>query len=55
MPKGPLFWMLFILSVIFGLYWGYSYWGWGAFGGSVIVFVLIGLVGWRVFGPPIQG
>ena len=57
MPIGILFWVLMILWFIFGLYWngadirGGNY-GW--LGGNVLLFVLLGLIGWKVFGPVLQ-
>jgi hypothetical protein len=53
MPKGLLFWIIWILCIL-------SYVGIFAFGFSgqvvtgAIVLVLTGLLGWHVFGPPIQ-
>ncbi len=51
MSKGLLFWVLMVLSVVF--------WGWGRpwtapdygpFGTSLLLFVLMFLLGWQVFG-----
>lgn len=53
MSIGVLFWVLIILSVIFG---GWSSWpdskapGFVRSGGSLLTLVLIALLGWRVFG-----
>jgi hypothetical protein len=58
MPIGLLFWMLMILWLLFGLYWhsdelrGGKY---GIVGGNLLLFVLLFLLGWRVFGFVIQG
>lgn len=51
MSKGLLFWIIMIIALIFGLWsqWGNFYF----IGNSVVVFVLIGLLGWKVFGPPV--
>lgn len=51
-----LFWLLMILSLIFGFWRGYSdpanrY----GFGMSLFLWILLFLIGWRVFGFPIQG
>ena len=57
MPIGILFWVLMILWFLFGLYWnrgdlrGGNY---GVVGGNLVLFVLLGLLGWKVFGPPLQ-
>lgn len=60
MTIGFLFWLLMILWLIFGL-WGN--WpapaagpsGWRPLGGSLLLFVLLFLLGWHVFGWPIHG
>ena len=56
MPIGPLFWLLIILSVIFGgLWWrngnGWQY-GWG---GNALLFILVILLGLNDFGFILQG
>lgn len=53
MTKGLLFWIIFLITLLFGGWWSYGL-GVGYFGGSLIVMVLIGLVGWQTFGPPIK-
>ncbi len=58
MTIGFLFWLLMILWFLFGLYWNRSdiaggNYGW--FGGNLLLFILLFLVGWRVFGFPVQG
>lgn len=58
MTIGFLFWLLMILWLLFGLYWnrtdlqGGNY---GIVGGNLLLFVLLFLLGWRVFGFVIQG
>jgi hypothetical protein len=51
MPKGMLFWVIFIIVLIFALFASWPI-GWGS--AWLVVFVLLGLLGWAVFGPPIQ-
>lgn len=58
MPMGVLFWVLMVLWLLFGLYW---HWpkepgpaGFGIMGGNLLLFILLGLLGWRVFGPVLQ-
>lgn len=57
MPISFLFWLLMILWLVFGLYWsrndirGGSY---GLVGGNLMLFVLLFLLGWKVFGFVIQ-
>jgi hypothetical protein len=47
-----------LLWLVFGLYWnradlrGGNY---GTTGGNLLLFILLVLLGWRVFGPPITG
>lgn len=52
MPKGILFWVIFVVAVIlYGfLNWPFSRTTWGGF----IIFALIALLGWQVFGPVVQ-
>jgi hypothetical protein len=56
MPKGILFWVIWLL-VLFASIGGY-FWAGGfspIFGGvGLLVWVVIALIGWQVFGPPIQ-
>lgn len=55
MSAGIWFWIIYVLCVLFG-FWAL----WPAAGGyhvlafPGVVFVLIGLLGWGIFGPPIQ-
>lgn len=58
MTIGFLFWLLMILWLVFGFYvnradfQGGKY---GVLGGNLLLFVLLFLLGWRVFGFVIQG
>jgi hypothetical protein len=59
MQKGLLFWILMLFWLLVGV-WGlwpgaggvvpYGLMGWG-----LVLFILVGLLGWKVFGPPLQG
>lgn len=56
MPAGIWFWIIYVIAILFC---GFLCWPFPAesrrFGGvSLIIFVLIGLLGWGVFGPPIK-
>lgn len=60
MSFGLLFWILMFLILIFS--WSYSNnlfgpniqrFGW--WGNNFLLFILLGLLGWAVFGPPIHG
>jgi hypothetical protein len=53
MSKGLAFWLIFLIAILFGGWYSYGM-GLGYFGGSLIVFVLIGIIGWAQFGPPIR-
>lgn len=47
---GLLFWILFVLAIVFGF--GFIALPHGvAWGGNLLIFILIGLLGWKVFGP----
>jgi hypothetical protein len=52
------FWLIYVLVLIFGT-WGMNPWrpapySWGPFGGWFITFLLVGILGLRVFGSPIR-
>jgi hypothetical protein len=51
-----VFWILMLLWLVFGLW---SNWPVGAgavkpLGGTLLLFILLLLLGWKVFGPPIH-
>ncbi len=60
MPIGFLFWLLMILWFLFGL-WGN--WpanpndgrAWAPVGGNLLLFILLFIIGWALFGFVIQG
>lgn len=57
MPIGILFWVLMILWFLFGLWWNVADFRegkYGPLGGNFLLFILLGLLGWRVFGPVLQ-
>lgn len=48
-----LFWLIMFAWLIFGIivpHWGNFAW---AMAGSVLEFILFGILGWKTFGPPI--
>ena len=55
MPKGMVFWLIFIILAIFGVFWNYPgqtqrpFWP-----NLLIVLILIALLGWAVFGAVIH-
>lgn len=55
MTFGLVYWILMLIWLVFG-FWagggtpgGYKQWG-----GNVLLFILLVLVGWKAFGPPIH-
>lgn len=58
MTIGFLFWLLMILWLLFGLYWDSGdlrAGNFGRVGGNLLLWILLFLLGWKVFGFPIQG
>lgn len=53
MPIGVLFWVLMVLWVVLGL-WVSIGLGAPLIGFNLLLFVLIALLGWKVFGPVLQ-
>lgn len=59
MSAGIWFWILFVLCVFFNVFFNWPAdpnkpQAWGPFGGSLLLFVLIGLLGWGIFGAPLK-
>ncbi len=57
MPLSFVFWLIYLLALIFSI-WGYYPFtptNYRPFGGSILLFILVGLLGWKVFGFMIQG
>ena len=58
MTIGFLFWLLMVFWLIFGFYWNRNdirSGNDGMLGGNLMLFVLLFLLGWKMFGFPIQG
>jgi len=53
MSMGLVYWILMLLWLVFGLWWHWP--NYGPMGSSLILFILLLLLGWKVFGPPIHG
>ena len=56
MPIGLLFWMIYIISLLFG---GWIYYAPGTpwfrpFGGYIMLWILVGLLGYHSFGPALR-
>lgn len=57
MPLSTWFWVIYVLALLFGLYGTYrlpiesrfAYSGW------FVIWVLLGILGWRVFQGPVTG
>jgi hypothetical protein len=47
------FWVLMLVWLALGLFG--DRWGWGPWGSTVLLFVLLLLLGWAQFGAPIHG
>jgi hypothetical protein len=59
MQKGLLFWVLMLFWLLVGA-WGFwpgtgAVLPYGTIGWGLVLFLLVGLLGWKVFGPPLQG
>lgn len=55
MAAGVAFYVLMLLWLVFGLWWGLRPQGDRIFaGGSVLLFLLFLLLGWAVFGAPVK-
>lgn len=58
MEISMIFWILMLLWLLFGLYWNRGEFGtgnYGVFGGNLLLFILLFLLGWKVFGFVIKG
>lgn len=58
MSIGLIFWILMLLWLVLGLYWNRTDLAGGnfaPFGGNLLFFILLFLLGWRVFGFIVQG
>lgn len=50
-----LFWVLMLFWLIFGLVPTWPITNYRPLAGNVILFILIGILGWKVFGPALHG
>lgn len=52
MPLGLIFWIVMLIWLVFGIW---QVWpDWKAGGPNAILFILLLLLGWKVFGAPVQ-
>jgi len=59
MKIGLLFWILMLVWLLFGLWWQWPASNGAAVsfapvGGAFLLFLVVGLLGWKVFGAPLQ-
>jgi hypothetical protein len=56
MPLGILFWVLYLVSIVLGVWGSYApntQWYKGV-SGYFVLWVLVGILGWSVFGPAVK-
>jgi len=49
------FWILMLIWFVFGAMGAYNAGGWQGWSGNLLLFCLLLLLGWRVFGAPVHG
>jgi hypothetical protein len=54
MTLGLAYWVLMLVWLAVGLYIGYIGASTFALGGNLLLFILLVLLGWQVFGPPLH-
>jgi len=53
---GLIYWIVMLIWLVLGLWSNWPVVGNGRpLGGTIVLFVLLVLLGWKVFGPPIKG
>lgn len=56
MTLGLAFWVLWLVALVFGVWSAWPVSGpYHIWGGNLLLFVLITILGWHAFGPPIHG
>ena len=57
MDIGIWFWVIYVICVLFGCWsnWPAAGGNFRPMGSAIVVFILLGLLGWKCFGPPIHG
>jgi hypothetical protein len=57
MSLGLAFYILMLIWLVFGFAWNYGTipGTYGPWGHTILLFVLLLLLGWQVFGPPLHG
>lgn len=55
MSLGLAYWILMLVWVVFSFAWRGGYlMSYGPIGGALLLVCLFGLLGWKVFGPPLK-
>jgi hypothetical protein len=55
MSLGLAFWILMLIWLVFGFAWHAGVLGpYGPWGSTFLLFILLLLLGWKVFGPPLH-
>jgi hypothetical protein len=55
MSFGFVFWLIMLIELLLGLGWHFGIYAPGAgLGFGVVLFILLALLGWKVFGPPLH-
>ena len=56
MSLGLAFWIIWLILIAFGIGWQFGVVGiYGPIGGWAIFLLMLTLLGWKVFGPPLKG
>ena len=53
MSVAVLFWILMLLWLLYGVWTSWP--DWRPAGGNILLWVIVALLGWRIFGPMIHG
>ncbi len=54
MNAGNWFWIIYVICFVFGGFFGWQSGNRWVAGMGLVVFVLVGLLGWGIFGPPLK-
>lgn len=56
MPIRLLFWILYLIAIVFGFWIGYvpgQPYPFNRWGGNLMIYILIAIIGWKLFGEPV--
>lgn len=53
MSMGLMFWILMLIWLVFGVWWSWP--NQTLVGGNLLLFILLGILGWHAFGAPVHG